>query len=237
MKNKHVDTNIAFRKKFNFKSFPANLFDAHIKKSIPLFNEFHFLTKEVFKHFVSDDTHVYDLGCSTGKFIKSLSKINKNKNVKFIGIDNVKNMINFAKKYNSAKDIQYQNDDIRKVRFKKSNLIICLFTLQFIKNKKDRLNILKKIYSSLNVGGAFVLAEKIYHENRFFEEIVQSSYFSWKKLNKFSKDEISQKTKLLKGVLLPMTSKENHQMIKKSGFNNINTLLRHTVFELYISIK
>ena len=42
MKNKHVDTNIAFRKKFNFKSFPANIFDDHIKKSIPLINEFHF---------------------------------------------------------------------------------------------------------------------------------------------------------------------------------------------------
>jgi len=237
MKKKYIGKGVGFKKKFNFHNFPPHLFDSHIEKSIPLFNEFHFLTQQVFKQFVSDDTCVYDLGCSAGKFLYSLSKISTHRNVRFIGIDNAKNMIDYAKKYNNSKKIEYFNKDIRNIKFKKSNLVICLFTLQFIQNKEDRQKVLNKIYLSLNKGGALVLAEKVHYVDRFYEEFVQRSYFTWKELNKFTKDEILHKSRLLKGVLSTLTTEENYKLLRKSGFGIYHLLLRHTVFDLYLAIK
>ena len=68
-------------------------------------------------------------------------------------------MIQFAKKNNKNKKVTFINSDVSKVKLKKSDLIICYYTMQFIK-PKQRVEILKKIYKSLNWGGGFIMFEK-----------------------------------------------------------------------------
>ena len=62
------------------------------------------------------------------------------------------------------------NLDINQVKFKKSSYIISAYTLQFIK-PETRLQLLKKIYKSLEWGGSFIYFEKETEDARFQEYI------------------------------------------------------------------
>ena len=53
-----------------------------------------------FQIFFSGKHQCYDLGCSTGTFLKSLSKKNKSKRHHYYGIDEIKDMCLIAKKNN-----------------------------------------------------------------------------------------------------------------------------------------
>jgi tRNA (cmo5U34)-methyltransferase len=55
------------------------------------------------------------------------------KKIRFIGVDSSKEMIKLAKKNSSKIDFKCQN--LNKIKFKKSDLILSLYTMQFIKPK------------------------------------------------------------------------------------------------------
>ena len=66
-------------------------------------------------------------------------------------------MVQFSKKLIKKKNKKYRNKkktDIIKHKFKKSDLIISYYTMQFIEPKFRKIY-LNKIYNSLNWGGAF----------------------------------------------------------------------------------
>ncbi len=54
---------------------------------------------EISDFFIKENSVVYDLGCSTGSYLKTLAlRHYSKKQVIFYGVDVVKQMINFAKK-------------------------------------------------------------------------------------------------------------------------------------------
>ena len=92
MKNKK--TIFANNSAWTFSNNVANKFDHHIEKSIPMYNEFHWLGEQLSDYYLKDDSIVYDIGSSTGTFLKNLSNRHKNKNkIKYYGIDIIENMV------------------------------------------------------------------------------------------------------------------------------------------------
>ena len=135
MKNKK--TIFANNSAWTFSNNVANKFDHHIEKSIPMYNEFHWLGEQLSDYYLKDDSIVYDIGSSTGTFLKNLSNRHKNKNkIKYYGIDIIENMVKYAQKKNYSKNIKYLNKDITKFKLQKSDLIISFYTIQFIQPKK-----------------------------------------------------------------------------------------------------
>ena len=104
---------------------------------------------------------VYDIGCSTGSFLKQIANRHKSKkNAKFYGIDIVKQMITHAKKYNKIKNIEFLNKDIKKFKLKKNDFTISFYTLQFI-NQNYRQTMINKIYKKSQLGwSVFFLLKK-----------------------------------------------------------------------------
>ena len=85
--------------KWTFGGKVSNTFDSHIKKSIPLYEWCHEIGVNLSDFFLKDNSACYDIGCSTGTFIKKLSDRNKKKKkIKFYGIDEVNPMIKKAKR-------------------------------------------------------------------------------------------------------------------------------------------
>ena len=85
--------------KWTFGGKVSNTFDNHIKKSIPLYEWCHEIGVNLSDFFLKNNSACYDVGCSTGTFIKKLSDRNKKKKkIKFYGIDEVHPMIKKAKK-------------------------------------------------------------------------------------------------------------------------------------------
>ena len=221
---------------WKFSGKTALNFDNHIKKSVPLYNWSHDLTLKLSDFFLNEKTHIYDLGCSTGTFLKELSS-RSNKNHVYYGIDEIKDMCKIAKKNNKKnKNVKIINEKIESVKFKKSSLITSFYTMQFI-NASKRQSIFNKIYHNLNWGGAFVLFEKVRAPDARFQDITTQVYNEFKIENGFTADEIISKSMSLKGVMDPFSSKANIDMLKRAGFKDVTSVLKFLNFEGFLAIK
>tara|TARA_B100001057_G_scaffold462665_1_gene515856 strand:+ start:20 stop:733 length:714 start_codon:yes stop_codon:yes gene_type:complete len=235
---KKVDKKISvYENNWSFGRIKPNKFDNHIDKSIPLFEDMNWLVIKYADYFIKKNSIVYDLGCSTGRLLNLLAQNNTSKqNIKFYGIDIESNMINYAKNKIKKKNIFLKKADITQIRLKKSDLMISLFTIQFLPQSK-RQKLIKKIYENLNWGGGFIFAEKVRSFDARTQDMSNQIYQEWKKKKGFSINEIYHKSKSLKGILDPFSSKGNYDLLKRSGFKDYVTLVKYINFELILAIK
>ena len=97
---------------WKFSGKTAKNFDNHISKSVPLYEWSHEIALKTSDFFLTEKSNVYDLGCSTGAFLNKICRRNNNYNkIKFIGIDEIKDMCKIAKK------------EIQKIRMLKSLIL------------------------------------------------------------------------------------------------------------------
>jgi tRNA (cmo5U34)-methyltransferase len=212
-------------------------FDNHIKKSIPLYNLSHQMGLKISDFFLPNGTKFYDLGCSTGSFINNLAKRHKNKQIKIYGIDEVKQMVEVAKKKNKKfKNVKVLKKDITKFNFKNANFISSFYTIQFIR-PFQRQKIINKIYNSLIWGGGFLFFEKVRAPDARFQDITTLIYNDFKREQGFTSNEILNKSKSLKGVLEPFSTNANIDMLKRAGFKDFISIFKYNNFEGILAIK
>ena len=222
---------------WRFNEDVVNGFDSHVSKSVPFYEEGHDLVKKISDFFISDNSICYEIGCSTGSLLKKLDERNQKKQVSFIGMDNEKPMVKYAKnKCKNNNSITILHVDANDFEFKKSDLIISYYTLQFIK-PRNRQILIDKIYQSLNWGGAFILFEKVRAPDARFQDISTALYTDFKIDNKYTPEEIINKTKSLKGVLEPFSTQANLDMLKRSGFKDIMSVMKYICFQGFLAIK
>ena len=81
---------------WSFRGTVPKNFDKHVKRSVPLYEWSHEVGLKVSDFFLPKKSVAYDLGCSTGTFLKSLSQRHHNKKIKLYGIDEIQNMLQIA---------------------------------------------------------------------------------------------------------------------------------------------
>lgn len=229
------DIEISNNKHWVFDSNVVNSFDSHITKSVPSYLESHNLIVSVAKDFLSDNSKVLDIGCSTGSLLDKI-KNNLSNKAELTGIDISKDMINYAKKVHKNKKIKFYCKDILKIKNKSYDLIISFYTLQFIHpNKKN--SFIKKCYELLNQNGYLILFDKVTENSGFEQKIIQDAYNDFKKNNNFEEIEIYNKTETLRGVLHPYSREENYKLFRNFGFQNIFLVSKNLFFEGYLLKK
>ena len=235
----NVGDNIkADRGNWSFGGEVANTFDYHVSKSVPLYFEGHQLIKDLSDFFVKSGSTVYDVGCSTGTLLAALADHHKDTdNCNFIGLDIEQPMIdNAKKKYKDKKNIDLKVENVLETEFEKTDLVICYYTIQFMRTSA-RQDLINKIYKSLNWGGAFIMFEKVRASDARFQDIMTSLYNEYKLLQNYTADSILAKTRSLKGVLEPFSTQGNIDMLKRAGFVDINTIQKYICFEGFLAIK
>jgi len=100
--------------------------------------------------------------------------------------------------------------------------------------QNDNIN---KIYKKLNKNGLFLFFEKIKSEQKDIEQINQKIMTKFKIEQGFSLEEIQNKEKSLKGILIPLTIKDNFRLLDNAGFKNYETILQYSLFLGMIAIK
>ncbi len=234
---KNVGNNIkASDANWSFSGSVAKNFDGHIKKSVPFYSWSHQLGLNISDFFMKKNSIVYDLGCSTGTFLKNLSLRHKEKNIKFYGVDEIKEMIKFSRKKNKNKKIDFIHNDIFKVKLKKTDFVTSFYTIQFIHPSKRQM-LFNNIFNSLNWGGGFLFFEKVRAPDARFQDMMVQIYNDFKLDQGFNEKEIIQKSKSLKGILEPYSSKANLEMLKRSGFKDTMTVFKFVCFEGFLAIK
>ncbi|MDC1047416.1 methyltransferase domain-containing protein [Alphaproteobacteria bacterium] len=215
----------------------TNNFVEHIKQSIPGYEEGHEIVCNLSDFFNIENSTCYELGSSTGELTKKLSNHNKNKKVKFVGIESENPMIKKAKSHcKSNKNVFFKKGDVTSFNFKSTPLIISYYTIQFIK-PKHRQKLIDKIYNNLEWGGGFIWFEKVRGNDARFQDILTNLYNNFKLNNGFSHEEILNKTESLKSVLEPFSTQGNIDLLKRAGFKDIMPIYRNLCFEALVCIK
>ena len=224
-------------KQFEFDEEVASVFDDMLDRSVPFYKEMQRLSIVFANNFLENGSRVYDLGCSTATTLIELSK-NCNKDLKLIGIDNSKAMLERANNKSKAfgVDIKFICNDIFDVDLKDAKVIFSNYTLQFIR-PLQREKLVKKIYDGLTEGGVFIFSEKLVSQNSILNKQLIDEYYSFKKAQGYSEFEISQKREALENVLIPYTEDENNKMIKDAGFSHCEMIFKWVNFATFIAIK
>lgn len=222
--------------KWSFDGEVVNYFENHISRSVPFYKEGHDLILEISDYFIKQDSITYELGCSTGILSYKLSKRFGDEYGNFVGLDIVENMISYAKKNYTNKNLSFEIADIIEYKFNNADVFISYYLLQFIR-PSQRQFLINKIYSSLNWGGALICFEKVRAPDARFQDIATGLYNEFKTKAGYSNDEILAKTKSLKGVLEPFSTDGNIDMFKRAGFKDILSVFKFICFEGFVCIK
>jgi tRNA (cmo5U34)-methyltransferase len=203
-----------------------NNFDEHIAQSIP---NYHTLTEaicDLSTYFMTKDTQVIDLGCSTGKLLERLPHHGKK-----IGIDIADNLLP-----ESHDDTLYVCKDLRTfTALGESSLILSNFTLQFLPYE-DRPNILSMVYDSLIEGGAFIWAEKVREESGELEQVIHGAHYDFKR-KAFSAEEILNKERDLRPIMKVNSSMRNQILAENAGFTVGTMFWKFFNFEAWLFVK
>jgi len=225
---------------WSFKGEIAQHFDEHVSRSVPLYKEGHKIICDLSDFFINDDSKCYELGCSTGELLIKLANHNQHKRkAQFIGVDLEKDMIEVAN--NKKNDLEMDNtnfkvDDILQLELENIDMITAYYTIQFIR-PSQRQQLIDKIYSALNWGGAFIFFEKVRANDARFQDITTSLYNEFKIEQGYTAEEIFTKSRSLKGVLEPFSTQGNIDMLKRAGFVDILGIFKYLSFEGFLAIK
>ncbi|MDR3177968.1 MAG: carboxy-S-adenosyl-L-methionine synthase CmoA [Campylobacteraceae bacterium] len=224
-------------KQFEFDENVASVFDDMLSRSIPFYAEALNLVCELALKYVTPNSSIIDLGCSTAN---TLLAINKKASfpLKLTGIDNSAAMIEQARKKAQAygADINLIEGDITKSDFGVNSVVITNYTLQFIR-PPQRVKLAEKIYDSLQKGGICIFSEKIIYENKTLNKKMIDVYLEFKKGHGYSDFEIAHKREALENILIPYTEDENKELMKTAGFDEVHTIFKYANFAAFLAVK
>ncbi len=225
-------------KQFEFDADVAAVFDDMLSRSVPFYKESLNLTRRFALNALNEGGRVIDLGCSTASLLLEIERSLKEVEVELIGIDNSSAMISHAHKKCEAfgSKILLVEGDILEYPFERAQVVICNYTLQFIR-PMVREELIRKILDALEEGGVFIFSEKVLSEDPKLNKELIDCYYDFKKEQGYSEYEIVQKREALENVLIPYTMNENIEMVKKSGFSTCDVLFRWANFATFIARK
>jgi len=230
----------ADRGNWTFSGAVVGSFDDHVSKSVPLYHEGHELICDMSDFFIKPDSVCYEVGCSTGTLTLKLADHNRNKPLaRFIGVDVEADMIAKAKDKAAIQqglNAAFMVEDVLKMEMEPADMIVCYYTVQFIR-PSVRQALIDKLYNTLNWGGALLLFEKVRGADARFQDILTTLYNDYKLRKGYTPEEIVSKTRSLKGVLEPFSTQGNIDMLKRAGFVDINTVQKYLCFEGFLAIK
>jgi tRNA (cmo5U34)-methyltransferase len=202
-------------------------FDTHIALSIPNYD---FLAEHVLyliEALTEGDSAVVDLGCSTGKMLKT---IDRREDCQYFGYD----ISSLLPKGNDKINLFFEQRDIVKDAFKQGcSVISAVFTLQFLPRHQRQL-VIDKAYKALNAGGYFIVVEKTHSATPLIENLTNAIYYRYKQKN-FSSEAILEKQQSLASVMKLHTSEEIMQEL--SAFTAVEIFWKSYGFTGYIARK
>ncbi|HWO40219.1 MAG TPA: methyltransferase domain-containing protein [Candidatus Eisenbacteria bacterium] len=221
------DTISAVPGEWRFDKNVAQAFDTHVEKSVPFYLEIQRMVVEISEYFLRDHSVAYDLGCSTGTTIELLANSHAGKkDIQFFGFDVSKFMIKEARKKVSRPNVRFFHKDIARIDFSPpADFVTSLFTMQFL-TLAERRKLLTRINLGLVEGGGLLITEKVSAEHSCFEDIWTELYWDFKRRQGFTPEQVLEKASSIRGVLKPLTTGENLELLRQTGFSRTDVFFK-----------
>lgn len=216
-------------------------FDAHIAREIRGYETLFTIATGLADAVIATGTNVYDLGCSTGRFLVTLAEriaaetdTFRRRHVRFIGIEPNEN---FADCHHDVPDsVTFVRERVTaSTRFENASLISAIFTLQFIPIH-ERQAVVRNVYHGLNPGGALLLAEKVYSGDPEIDRLINDSHLGFKR-EVTDPAQILEKDVRLRSIMRPLTLQDNVSLLENAGFDRHECFWRVNNFVALIAIK
>lgn len=224
------------RSSWAFNQQVTDEFEQHVRKSLPFYDRLQDMVVSISDYFVSDHEVVYDLGCATGETISRMQKRHPHKSLRYVGLDSSSSMIEKANLVLNSSSVQCQTATLEDYLFPtKSPFIVSLLTLHFLPIHKRKI-VLERIYDTLHAGGCFILAEKTHSESPVMQNMWSHLHYDDKLQQGFTHQEVLEKEQSIRGVLIPMSIKENIMLLESIGFH-VDIFFKEWNFVGFVAIK
>lgn len=225
---------------FTFNEQVAEVFDDMLTRSVPFYADVIDSIEDVLRHQTPPGAVVYDLGCATGTTLLQLLPRLNDLDLTYIGIDNAPAMIDKARRkaemFSREPRIRFIEDDITTAAMTGAGVILCNYTLQFIR-PPVRPAFVRRVYEALPDGGLFILSEKIISHDRKLNRAFIEMYRRFKLRQGYSELEIAAKREALENVLVPFSIGENIDLLAGAGFGSVETFFQWFNFASFLAVK
>jgi tRNA (cmo5U34)-methyltransferase len=136
--------------------------------------------------------------------------------VRYLGIDKERSFGAHWRKWRT-RNVGCRVCDARSFEgFENLSFAYSLFTFGFIP-ERDRPDLLRRLHDGLNHGGLFIMAEKVFANSAYFQDILTFDYYDFKR-RRFSAEEILDKERSLRGQMNRWTEAEWLNALFEAGF-------------------
>ncbi|MFT5296430.1 MAG: tRNA (cmo5U34)-methyltransferase [Colwellia sp.] len=227
-------------KDFTFDAQVVEVFPDMISRSVPGYNTIIDTIGRLSQRFVTDNSNVYDLGCSLGAATIAMRKGITAKNCKITGVDNSSAMVDRCKMHVNAfkgeTPVEIIEGNILDIIIENASMVVLNFTLQFIE-PEIRSSLIKKIADGLNPGGLLLLSEKISADDDVCNDLLVDLHLDFKRANGYSELEIAQKRTAIEKVMRIDSLPEHIERLENAGFNHQTPWFQCFNFFSLIAIK
>lgn len=224
--------------KWEFNESVTDCFDNMLERSIPQYHIMREACTALSKQYMVDKSLVIDLGCSRGEAIASL--IPPPSSVSFLGLEISEPMLKASEeRFETIPYIEIRKHNLKNGLPKTDvpvSVILSILTIQFTPIEY-RHRIMKEIYDALIPGGAFIFVEKVLGNTHNLNEDMVNLYYQLKGKNGYTDEQIERKRLSLEGTLVPITARWNEDLLKESGFREVDCFWRWMNFAGWIAIK
>jgi tRNA (cmo5U34)-methyltransferase len=226
--------------KWEFDSTVASVFDDMLARSIPQYEVMRRAVTDLGCQFVQPGTDIVDLGCSRGEALAGFMERHEGRN-RYIGVEVSPPML-AAARARFKPLIEAGVADIRELDLRRdypaasASLTLSVLTLQFTPIEY-RHRIVRNVYKHTVPGGAFILVEKVIGASADIDDILVKLYLQMKGEKGYSQEEIERKRLALEGVLVPVTTRWNEELLRAAGFQEIDCFWRWMNFAAWVAVK
>jgi tRNA (cmo5U34)-methyltransferase len=229
---------------FNFGETTAAVFEDMLDRSIPQYRELQRMLGELAAEFAAPGTNVYDLGCSNGITLNTMSAAIRGKgekDVHLIGVDYSEAMLQRARErfagLAEADRPEFVLADLNHgFAVENASVVVLNLTLQFIRPLfRDRL--VRGICDGTTDNGCLIVVEKVLGNDSLFNRQFIQFYYDMKRRNDYSDTEIAKKREALENVLIPYRIDENFELLKRNGFGSVDIFFKWYNFAGLIAVK
>lgn len=222
-------------------SFDADVtacFDDMLERSIPQYEVMRSSVLDLAIRYFQDGTDIVDLGASRGGSLAPIVNELGSKARRIIGIEVSKPMLEaLCLRFANNNVVHIEEMDLRSgYPSANASVTLLVLTLQFTPIE-HRLRILRNAFESTVPGGALILVEKVLGATANIDESFVDLHLGMKRINGYSEEQIELKKLSLEGVLVPVAADWNVDILRRSGFGEVDCFWRWMNFAGWIAIK
>jgi tRNA (cmo5U34)-methyltransferase len=117
-----------------------------------------------------------------------------------------------------------------------ASVTLCILALMFTP-LEHRVRILNDVFAHTLPSGALVLVEKVLGGDAQSDALLVELHHQHKRAVGYTQEEIDRKRLALEGVLVPVTSARNEQLLRGAGFTHVECFWRSLNFCGWLAIK